>query len=436
MTISGAFWYLLGALSGIAAVFILIPLFRDSTLPAYRRVLIMLAAALLPAAAAFIFYGRTGSPQLSGQPVQAVLPATPHGTEAATEGAQSGSMEEAVARVEARVNSGQGSEADWSLLAQSYDFLGRTQDAERARSHLSAGATPVAASSAVAAAPVVSSTAVNRAEQTAAQFEAAVSRAPRDAASWFGLAQARRVARDFSKANEAYAKALALDPKNADAWADYADSMASGGNRQLAGKPADAIQRALALQPNHVKALWLSASLALEQRQYGEALKQWQRLRGVLPAGSPDLTIIDGNIAEARELAGQPAGSVPATAKAPPAALATAIEGSVDLDPALRLQVQPGMTLFIYAKTADGKGPPLAALRVSAGQWPVTFRLDDAQAMMPGRNLSSVERVLVEARLSRSGNAIAEKGDLLAVGQLVPTRGSKPVQLKISKAVG
>ncbi len=434
MTIPGAFWYLLGALSGIAAVFILIPLFRDSTLPAYRRVLIMLAVALVPAAAAFLFYNRTGSPQLSGQPVQAVVPDTAHGAGAATEGAQSGSMEEAVARVEARVNSGQGSEADWSLLAQSYDFLGRTQDAERARSHLSAGATAAAPTPPVAAAgSAVASTAVNRAEQTAAQFEEAVRRAPRDAASWFGLAQARRVARDFSKANEAYAKALALDPKNADAWADYADSMASGGNRQLAGKPAQAIQRALALQPNHVKGLWLSASLALEQHQYGEALKQWQRLRGVLPAGSPDLAIIDGNIAEARELAGQPAtAGVPVVA----AASAAAIEGSVDLDPALRLQVQPGMTLFIYAKTADGKGPPLAALRVSAGQWPVKFRLDDTQAMMPGRTVSSVERAQVEARLSRSGNAIAEKGDLLAVGQVVPTRGGKPVLLKISKAVG
>ena len=433
MNIPGAFWYLLGALSGIAAVFILIPLFRDSALPAYRRVLVMLAAALLPAIAAFLFYRQTGSPQLSGQPVQAVIAATAHGTGESAETAQSGSIEEAVARVEARVAAGQGSEADWSLLAQSYDFLGRTQDAERARSHLSGGATPAATGAAVAAVPADASTALNRAEQTAAQYEEAVRRAPRDAASWFGLAQARRVARDFSKANEAYAKALALDPQNADAWADYADSLASGGNRQLAGKPAQAIQRALALQPNHVKGLWLSASLALEQRQYGEALKQWQRLRGVLPAGSPDLAIIEGNITEARELAGQPAAPVAPVAAA---ASGTAIEGSVDLDPALRLQVQPGMTLFIYAKTPDGKGPPLAALRVSAGQWPVKFRLDDSQAMMPGRNLSSVERVLVEARLSRSGNAIAEKGDLLAVGQVVPTRGGKPVPLKISKAVG
>jgi cytochrome c-type biogenesis protein CcmH len=452
MSTHGAFWYLLGALSGVAAVFILIPLFRSSSLSSPKRVAVTLGVALLPALAAFAFYAKTGSPALAGTVVAAPAgqpaghPAAA-GAPAGEAGGQAGSMEEAVARLQARVDSGQGSDADWALLAQSYEFLGRTADAERARAHVAGAAGAAVQQPAVAAAPSApagtAGTAIGRAQQSAAQFEAAVARNPKDAASWFGLAQERRVAREFGKANEAYAKALALDPKNADAWADYADSLASDGGRTLTGRPAQAIQRTLALKPDHVKGLWLSASLALEEHRYGDALTQWQRLRSVLPAGSPDLAIIEGNISEARLLAGggapskAPAALVAAAAAAPAAAarVAGGIEGSVDVDAALRKQVQAGMTLFIYAKTPDGKGAPLAVIRLPVGQWPVRFRLDDSQAMMPGRTLSGVDTALVEARLSISGNAIAEKGDLLAPGQVLPTRGAKPIQLKISRPV-
>jgi len=447
MSTPGAFWYLLGALSGVAAAFLLIPLLRQSSLSLPKRAALAIGAALLPAVAAFAFYSKTGSPALAGTPVAAVAPAPAgHPAMAASEGGgKAGSLEEAVAKLEARVAGGGASDSDWTLLAQSYEFLGRTDDAARARQHVAAAPsaaapstralTAAAAAMSTTAAPAPATTAIARAQQTAAQLEDAVRRNPKDAASWFGLAQARRVAREFDRANEAYAKALALEPRNADAWADYADSLASVGGRSLAGKPAQAVERALAINPNHVKGLWLSASLALEQHRYKDALAQWQRLRAALPPGSPDIPIIDANVAEAQQLAGQPAAAAAGAAAKPAAAAAASIEGSVDVSAALRRQVEAGMTLFIYAKTPDGKGPPLAVVRQPVGSWPVRFHLDDSQAMMPGRNLSSVERVLVEARLSRSGNAIAEKGDLLAPGATLATHGAAPVHLVIARPV-
>jgi cytochrome c-type biogenesis protein CcmH len=446
MSTPGAFWYLLGALSGVAAAFLLIPLLRHSSLSSPKRVALALGAALLPAVAALAFYGKTGSPALAGAPVPALSGAPAgHPAVATPDGdSKAGSLEEAVAKLESRVAAGGASDADWTLLAQSYEFLGRADDAARARQHVagppsaaptgapSTRALTAAAAAMSASAPAApATTAIARAQQTAAQLEEAVKRNPKDAASWFGLAQAHRVAREFDRANEAYAKALALEPKNADAWADYADSLASTGGHTLAGKPAQALEHALALNPNHVKGLWLSASLALEQHRYKDALAQWRRLRAALPPDSPDISIIDANLAEAQQLAGQPASAaVPAKSVA-----SAAIEGSVDVAAALKSQIDARMTLFIYAKTADGKGPPLAVIRQSVGSWPVRFRLDDSQAMMPGRNLSSVERVLVEARLSRSGNAIAEKGDLITPGTTLATHGTAPVKLTISRPV-
>jgi cytochrome c-type biogenesis protein CcmH len=129
-------------------------------------------------------------------------------------------------------------------------------------------------------------------------------REPKNVEAWLSLARAHRVAREFPEAATAYETALKLDPRNADAWADYADALASSNGRSLVGKPAVAIDHALRLDPNHTKGLWLGASLDLEQHHYAEALAHWQKLRSVLPQGSPDIPIIDANIAEAQQLSG------------------------------------------------------------------------------------------------------------------------------------
>jgi cytochrome c-type biogenesis protein CcmH len=141
-----------------------------------------------------------------------------------------------------------------------------------------------------------------RAEMSVAQMQAATRAAPENPAHWLALAQTQRLARDYTGAISAYAQALKLDDRNADAWADYADALASANNRKLAGEPAKAVARALALQPTHLKGLWLAASLDMELQRYPQALGRWQQLRAALPEGSPDVAIIDANIAEARGL--------------------------------------------------------------------------------------------------------------------------------------
>jgi tetratricopeptide (TPR) repeat protein len=140
------------------------------------------------------------------------------------------------------------------------------------------------------------------------ELRAAAARSPTDAQAWLALAGAQRQSRDFAAAAVSYDRSLRLDAGNADAWADYADALASAGDRRLAGKPAEAIAKALRLQSRHPKALWLQASLDLEQQRYDDALRHWQLLRAALPAGSPDIAIVEANIAEARQLAAQPGG--------------------------------------------------------------------------------------------------------------------------------
>lgn len=89
---------------------------------------------------------------------------------------------------------------------------------------------------------------------------------------------------------------------NADSWADYADALASAGS-SLKGAPADALAKALALEPQHPKALWLKASLEHEEHRYRDAVSTWRNLLAVVPTGTSDARIIEANIAEATRLA-------------------------------------------------------------------------------------------------------------------------------------
>lgn len=127
---------------------------------------------------------------------------------------------------------------------------------------------------------------------------------PVDASAATRLARAEdhRRRREFREACALYAEAAAAGAMTADAWADYADAQASLTGR-IAGEPARAIAAALALDPQHPKALWLQASLAHEEGRYADALAAWQRLQAVVPAGSSDARIVEANIAEAARLA-------------------------------------------------------------------------------------------------------------------------------------
>ncbi len=108
--------------------------------------------------------------------------------------------------------------------------------------------------------------------------------------------------RKFKEAAEAYRRAAAAGSMNADSWADYADALASAGS-SLKGAPADALAKALALEPQHPKALWLKASLEHEEHRYRDAVSTWRNLLAVVPTGTSDARIIEANIAEATRLA-------------------------------------------------------------------------------------------------------------------------------------
>jgi cytochrome c-type biogenesis protein CcmH len=274
-----------------------------------------------------------------------------------------------------------------------------------------------------------------------------------DAAGSALLARAEtlRRARDYAGAIAIYARLAKHAQLSAQAYADYADAVASRNGGSLAGEPARLIEEALRRDPRQPKALWLRASLAHEQHREADALADWRLLATVLPADSPDQRIIAANIVEAQRLAGLGSnGDAPATAAlaAPatsvmaasptPAMSAPAvarISGVVDLASPLAASAPSDATLYIYAKSPGAPGPPLAVLRVRAAHWPVSFSLDDRNAMIPGRTLSGAERVQLEARISLSGNALPQAGDLVGSVADVDPRAGRAVHIAIDHRI-
>jgi hypothetical protein len=118
------------------------------------------------------------------------------------------------------------------------------------------------------------------------------------------------------------------------------------------------------------------------------------------------------------------------------ASASTQISGTVELATKLAARAVAGATLFIYAKQPDTPGPPLAVVRLPADHWPVSFTLTDANAMVPGRNLSSAQTVQVEARVSKSGQALPQSGDLVGSVTSVNPREGRPVKISIDRQIG
>ena len=89
-----------------------------------------------------------------------------------------------------------------------------------------------------------------------------------------------------------------------------------------------------------------------------------------------------------------------------------AVTGSVSLSPQLSAAAASDDVVFIFARAAEGPGMPLAVTRVKVSDLPFDFRLDDSMSVMPGKKMSDVQRVVVGARISKSGGAMRASGDL------------------------
>ena len=251
---------------------------------------------------------------------------------------------------------------------------------------------------------------------------------PDDVQGWDMLARSYNVMGEFDKASRAYERLVELQPRDAQLLADYADTLAMARGQSLKGEPQKLIERALAIDPNNLKALALAGTAAFEQREYREAIAVWEK---ILPLAAPDSEIVQTtqrSIAEAQRLADGKAAPPPTPlADKPAAPTAARLEGRVEIDPALREGLAGTDTVFVLARSREG-GPPLAVIRREVRDLPFDFALDENSGVMGGQRLSDVSEVIVTARVSRSGKAERVPGEPeVSTGPIPP--GSRQLRL-------
>ncbi len=261
---------------------------------------------------------------------------------------------------------------------------------------------------------------------------------PDDAEGWTMLARSYTVLARYRDALPAFQRAVALQPKNAGLLADYSDATAAANGGKPNAESMALIDRALAIDPNQPKALALAGTLAFDRGDYPLAVRQWQKIADALPPGSEFHQQVMANIDEARRRGGMPPSSAAASSgAAPPKAAVSdgreALTGTVTLDPSLAAQAAPDDTVFVLARPESGR-MPLAVFRATVKDLPLTFRLDDSMAMTPTMKISDMKQVIVAARISKSGNAISQPGDLLGESKPVAP-GTTGMAIEISTTV-
>jgi len=274
--------------------------------------------------------------------------------------------------------------------------------------------------------------------------------APGDAEGWAMLARAYSYQHQYADAVRAYTKAVALTPKDAHLLADLADALAMTNGQRLDGEPLKLIERALQIDPREVKALALAGTAAFDHQQYAKAVSYWERALQAAPNDAEFSQNLRSSLEEARQLAGGAAakggdasssgaaatgsGDAVATAQPPAAGSAGAVRGKVVLAAKLAAKAAPGDTVFVFARAAQGPRVPLALVRRQVKDLPFEFSLDDSMAMMPDFTLSKYSPVVVGARISHSGDAIAAPGDLQGFSKPV-TVGARAVSVTIDQVV-
>lgn len=236
---------------------------------------------------------------------------------------------------------------------------------------------------------------------------------PEDGGAWILLAKSYAFMERWPEALKAYEKATGLLPQDASVLSGYAEALAIANNRVLTGKPMELVRQALAIDPDDTKGLELAAIHAYQERNFAEAGLYFKRLHQLLPPESPYARDILASQQEAERLAAPAAAALlpPAGDSAASVAPGAAIKGRIDVAPALKSGLKDTDVVFLFARPGQS-GPPVAAIRASAGQLPLEFELDDSTAMNPANTLSRHKQVMLVARVSRSGDPMARPGDL------------------------
>ena len=280
---------------------------------------------------------------------------------------------------------------------------------------------------------------------------------PDDVEGWIMLGRTYAIMQRFNEAKIAYERVVALSPESPELLVDYADIVAMTNGGSLQGEPMELVNKALSLSPKNPKALALAGTAAFEQKNFKQAANYWEKLLVQIPPESKLAQSVKESITEAKSLASgkgstmagmqnqaatsnqnspppaSPAATTSQNAGAAGTASAT-LTGTVTLSATLAGKVSPDDTLFIFARATEGPPMPRAISVKKVRDLPASFLLTDGMGARPDLKISNVPQLIISARITKSGKAMPESGDLQGFSQKVKP-GDKNINIVIDQQI-
>ncbi len=254
---------------------------------------------------------------------------------------------------------------------------------------------------------------------------------PNNLEGWLMLGRSYKVLQRYRESVEAFAQANKIAGEKTEVMLPYAEALALVGNGNWSGLPKELVMKVLAKEPEHPGALWFAALLNAQQGDKKTAVTYLKKLEAILPADSPDKQQIHEIIVNT---GGESARS---SAKPEPSGGGsnTVVTIQVGLAAELQSEAKPEDTVFIYAQALSGPKMPLAIIRKRVSELPLTVNLSDADSMMSNMRLSAFKDVRLLARISKSGTAMPQAGDLIGTVESVKLADKSSHKIVINSRV-
>lgn len=259
---------------------------------------------------------------------------------------------------------------------------------------------------------------------------------------WAMLGRAYKHLGQHMMSVKAYEQANKMTP-NAQLMIEQAESMALGNSQSFTPEARALVMRALELEPDNLNVLWFAGVAEFQAGNYRNSIEHLSRLsdeakkdpeverslRLYIDKARSQLIAAGEDIPTTDEIIGA------AAVSGDVAASGANVQVKVDVSSEVRSRFNPGDTVFVYAKAAAGPKMPLAAQRLTLAQLPATVTLDDSMAMMEGMNMSAFGSVVISARVTTTGSAIAKAGDYIGQFNVEDVSKTELVNIQIDTLV-
>ncbi|MDR9466723.1 c-type cytochrome biogenesis protein CcmI [Marinospirillum sp.] len=254
------------------------------------------------------------------------------------------------------------------------------------------------------------------------RLEDTVADNPDDVEGWSLLARIYMDMGRLEKAADAFTELLRLQGPNARLLAQKAQALYFADGNTLSSRVQQLVDEAMAIDPGEPAILSLLGMASYQQEEWDAARRYWERALRRAEGANARESLREG-VNETRQRLGME----------PLEEGGVGFNVEVSLSNAAKLLVDPRATVFVFAHPQEGRGAPVAVTRLRVSDLPATVYLSDQQAMSPDNNLSSVDAVVIQARISNSGRPQAQEGDWEGQTDVLQVQGQQQVEVEINQ---